>query len=184
MSQLQYTRRKLNNTVKLIMNKEIFEEVALKMMNTEATMPDKKYVVEDETIISEIKNWESLDGCDRDGRTLLINAATYGRKKLVEFLLKENADIHQVDKQKFTALHSAVISGDIDCVKMLLEAGCDPNQENAFGNNSLMVCKLNTNRDIFRLLIEYGANPTKKNNYGYSAQDIFCAYEDIMELLK
>jgi len=166
------------------MNKITFENVVLRMMDTEAVMTDKKYIVKDEDIIDEIKQLDTLEGSDRDGRTLLINAAIYGRKKVLEYLLSEGIDVHKVDNQKFSALHSAVIGGNFDCVKMLLEAGCNPNQKNSFGNNALMVCKLNTSKEIFNILIKYGADPALQNNYGYSAKDVFAMSEEIMMLLE
>lgn len=166
------------------MKNKNFEKIILNMMNTEKFYIAKEDCVSDDEIITEIKKIDSLEYIDRDGRTLLINAAFYGRERVIEYLIKQGADIHAIDKEGLSALHAAVMSGDKQCVKLLLEAGMDPNHKNCFGNNTLLVYKLNTDRDILKLLMQYGANPKLKNNYGVSAEDCYVAYEDIMENLK
>lgn len=108
---------------------------------------------------------------DRDGRTLLVNAASCGRLDVVKYALDKGADINAADRFGFTALHFAVQEQDLEMVRFLLINGANANAKNTFGNNPLFILKANTQQAIFDLLITHGADPYSKNNYGVSAAD-------------
>jgi len=62
-----------------------------------------------------------------DGFYPLGLAAFFGYREIVEFLLKNGADVEDLGSEcaKVTALHGAVARRDVEIVKMLLEAGAD-----------------------------------------------------------
>ena len=165
------------------MKKDEFYFIILDMRCTEKYMPTLQDVVSDEELILRIEKIIDLETKDRDGRTLLINAACYGRVKVLDYLLRRGADIHAKCDQEFTALHAAVLANDISCVKSLLEAGADVNAKNIYGNNPIMLGNYATDLDIYRLLMQYGANPEQKNNYGISAKEVFVCSETIMNII-
>lgn len=165
------------------MKKNKIENIILKMGQTENLMPDPKCVVEDSSIIEQIADIDNLEACDRDGRTLLINAAMYGRSGVVSYLIERGSSVKAVDKKAFTALHAAVLNNDVISAKILLDNGADVNAKNVFGNIPLMLCRPNSPSMMFELLLQYGADPFMENNYGVSATGFFAAYPEIMKLL-
>ena len=164
--------------------KNIIDQISLKMGLNEKNLPDKKDVITDDAIIAQIQQIEDLEQRDRDGRTLLINAAFYCRPKVVEYLIKKQADINAKDKNGYTPLHAAVQENDIETIKILLENGADINAKDNYGNSPLAKTMLNTPIGIFQILLNYGANPNEKNNFGCSVIDIFQACPEILSILK
>lgn len=110
---------------------------------------------------------------DRDGRTVLINAAFCGRIDVVHLMLSRGANINAADSNGFTALHAAVQEQNISMIEMLLANGADIHARNAFGNNVLMLPKNDCPEKIWKILLANGADPHVKNNYGISAADLW-----------
>ena len=158
------------------MKKKIIEKIALEMMEIDNAkyMPDTNDIIPEETIIEEISLLDNLEDVDREGRTLLINAAFYDRLKIVEYLIGKNVNINAADKDYFTALHAAAMKCNIEIMEILLKAGADVNAKNVFGNNPIMAMILSgrTNIEAYKLLMKYGADPSIKNIAGNSAIDI------------
>lgn len=161
----------------------IIEEIALDMGRSEKLMPDKCYVVSDDIILKKLEQVEDIEQTDRDGRTLLINAACYERKSAVEYLIKRKANVNARDNIGFTALHAAVQVGNVEIIKLLLENGADVNARNAYGNNPIMVTGHLLPKEVFKILMSYGADPNLKNDYGVSTIDTYAAYPDILSIL-
>ena len=136
-------------------------------------------------IIKEIEQMKNLEQVDRDGRTLLINAAFYNCPSVVDFLIQSRVNINAKDKMGFTALHAASQEGNIEIIEMLLKNGVDVNIKNNFGNSPLMVVRMiKQPLRTISLLLCYGADPYQKNNYGNSAIDMFISKPDIIALFK
>lgn len=143
----------------------------------------KKNIIEDIFFMMRDVNpeglWPALEALtdihmtDRDGRTVLVNAAFCGRLDVVRFALVRGADINSTDSNGFTALHFAVQEENLEMIRFLLEQGADVNARNIFGNNPIFIPKRNSPTDLFDLLIEHGADPHLKNNYDMSAADIW-----------
>ena len=135
-------------------------------------------------LINEILDMRDLEIQDRDGRTLLINAAIYNRLDIVKLLIQRGASIHTQDNIGNTALHAAVLGDNIDVVRFLLENGANINEKNNFGNTPIWVAKPTQSKELFQVLLSYGADPKIENNYGVSAIDSMAAFPEILELLK
>ena len=162
----------------------LIENIALDMMCTENNMINPKDVVFDDDIIEKIMLLTDLEDTDRDGRTLLINAAACGRKNVIEYLLNKSVDIHAKDKMGVTALHAAVHSGDTDCIELLLKSGAYVNAKDIYGNTPISKINLSTCEKVVNLLLDYDADPNIKNDFGVSVLDVYQAYPHILALLK
>ena len=70
---------------------------------------------------------ENLNRYDNAQSTPLHWACYTGGVKAVDYLLCNDVELDQIDKQKVTALHLAVLSDNIKIIKKLLRAGADTN---------------------------------------------------------
>lgn len=162
---------------------ELVEKIAMLMMaNSERSM-DESEVVPEVVILKILSTLENLEAVDRDGRTLLINAAFYGREASLRYLLERGANIYAADHNGFTALHAAVQESRLEIVKYLLEKGADPNAQDAFGNTPLQRLNHAQPKELYILLLSHGADPDIPNNYGISTRDKNAAYPDILEVI-
>ena len=163
------------------MKKNIIDNISLLMMRTKETQLNDTDI-SDEEIIEKIKVLDDINMCGAvDGRTLLIHASFYNRKKVVEHLLESGADLCLKDNVGFTALHAAVSSSNEEISKILLLSGADVNEKDNFGNVPLFRVAP-TDINIIKLLLEFGADATIENDYGVSPKLKFSAYSDIINL--
>lgn len=137
-----------------------------------------------ELIIAQLKDLDCANLRDRDGRTLLINAAFYGCYEIVKYLVNCDMDINATDNRGLSALHAAVQENHIEIVELLLQKGANVNIQNAFGNTPLWMASPSSPDELFLLLLKYGADPTISNNYGISAIDGFAGFPEKQALLR
>ena len=163
---------------------KIVEEIALLMQCAAKYVLEEKKIVSEATIISRLSSVKDIESADRDGRTLLINAAFYERTQVVAHLLRLGANVNAKDRNGFTALHAATQTGNLEIATLLLASGADVNAKNAFGNSPVMTCDHRAPLEMFKLLLKYGAAPSQKNNYGVSANECFAAYPHIKVILE
>ena len=149
------------------------EEIAVSMMSEACT---------DEDIIGMIGAVSDLEETDRDGRTLLIDAAAYGRTNVIKYLIDNGAHVNTSDKAGFTALHMATLYCDIPTISVLLENGANVNAKDSNGNTPMSNVGNVRALDVFRILIKHGADPYEKNNYGVAPCDFLAGYPDIVAM--
>src|SRR6267154_1666745 len=94
-----------------------------------------------------------------DGFFPLGLAAFFGHRAIVEFLLKNGADVNAAARnvQKVTALHGAVARRDVEIVKMLLEGGADANAKQERGFVPLHDAAANGDLALVQLLVSHKA---------------------------
>ena len=162
---------------------ELVEKITMLMMANSERAMEKSEVVPEAVILKILSALENLEIVDRDGRTLLINAAFYGRESSLRYLLEHGANIHAADQNGFTALHAAVQESRMEIVKYLLEKGANPNAQDVFGNTPIQKISHAQPKELYILLLSHGADPDISNNYGISTRDKNATYPDILEVI-
>jgi ankyrin repeat protein len=123
-----------------------------------------------------------------DGFYPLGLAAFFGYRAIVEFLLKNGADVKAAARnaQKVTAMHASATRGDAEIVKMLLEAGADPNAQQERGFVPLHSAAANGNFPVVQLLLQHGARADAKADDGKTPADMAAdrGHKDLAETLK
>ena len=122
-----------------------------------------------------------------DGFYPLGLAAFFGHRTIVEFLLKNGADVKTAARnaQKVTALHGAVARRDVEIVKMLLEAGADPNARQERGFAPLHDAAANGIAPLVELLLKHGALASAKTDDGKTPADMAAerGHKEVVERL-
>lgn len=128
-----------------------------------------------------------LDGINRGygkQKTPIMQLAVQSRNiPLIEFLLKNGADVNGIDRYNNTALHwlgslshvERNYQANVQIARLLLEHGADPNLKDKVGNNSIgyvIHYSKKFGNDLIKVFLEYGADPNIKNNYGISTKEI------------
>jgi ankyrin repeat protein len=115
-------------------------------------------------------NWQNFESkC-----TPLLIASANGHEKVVEILIKNEADVKIRDEREATALHHAAQSGHSKIVEMLLEAGCDINALDKNKWTPLMNACYWANEDAALVLLKAGADPNIRNIDGRAALHEVC----------
>jgi ankyrin repeat protein len=77
----------------------------------------------------------------------LFSACKYGKKDVVDYLLKKNCKVDAIDKIGQIALHAACENGNIDIVDFLLRNNCNINQCQPLTNKSPLIVACVRNKE-------------------------------------
>ncbi|HEY3453112.1 MAG TPA: ankyrin repeat domain-containing protein [Bryobacteraceae bacterium] len=109
-----------------------------------------------------------INSADERGNTLLMQAAVYSNRSLMEFLLTHGANPRAANDAGHTALMRAI--PDLDKIKLLVEHGADVNAATAQGDTALiMAATVQAGADVLRYLIAKGAALDAVNKESASA---------------
>jgi ankyrin repeat protein len=117
---------------------------------------------------------ELVNSVSPDGFSPLGFAAFFGHLKLLEVLLRHDADVNMPARNAMEVrpLHSAAAHSDqsqaAGLARPLLEAGAEPNAKQQGGYAPLHEAAFNGNLELVRLLLQYGADPKLPNDDGES----------------
>ncbi|XP_030749022.1 myotrophin [Sitophilus oryzae] len=62
-----------------------------------------------------------------DGRPLILYAADYGQRDVIEYLILSGANVNAKDKHGITPILAAIWEGHKSCVELLLQKGAEKN---------------------------------------------------------
>jgi len=120
------------------------------------------------------------------GWTPLTCAAYYGNFNAIEILIKQGADVNQIDENGRYPLHNAASKGYVDIIEVLIKHGAKVNQEDKKNKNSpLHLAVKHGNLLAVETLIKHEANVNQIKKDLLSPLTIAASkgYIDIMELL-
>ena len=118
-------------------------------------------------------------------------AASSGKLEIIEFLLKCNADVSDINDERCTPLHHAVrnnsweVSDRLKAMKILLENGANVNAKDSELDTPLFSAIYIGNIEIIKLLLEYDVNIDAFDIYGDSALHLAVEnrHAEIVEIL-
>ncbi|KAI9255532.1 ankyrin repeat-containing domain protein [Sporodiniella umbellata] len=109
-------------------------------------------------------------------KSALLKAAYNGHFLVVQYLLDNHANVHQKDKDGWTALHNACSRGYFRIVRLLVERKAEVNATSNMGHTPLINAASKGYMSIVEYLLdEAKANPLIKNNFGEAAYDVSAA---------
>lgn len=150
-------------------------------------------------VIDGVRRGMDVDSCDEEGLSLLMRAAREGNLDLVDFLLRNRANLRartswgdsamslaaqkgrtevvrrliqgggEVNQPGWSAILYAAMEGHVDTVKLLLEKGANPNSRAPSQLTPLMIAARNGHIEVVRVLLAAKADPNAQNDRGDTA---------------
>jgi len=121
-----------------------------------------------------VENGVQLNNVEGNEESLLSQPILNNDFEMLEFLIKNDADINHiknVDHGTFFTL--AIQGGNMKIIKLLVENGAKLNIANTWGKTELMTAAGYKNLEITKYLVENGADINMKDNWGKNAMDYF-----------
>jgi ankyrin repeat protein len=150
-------------------------------------------------VIDGVRRGMDVDSCDEAGLSLLMRAAREGNLELVDFLLRNRANVRartswgdtamslagqkgqtavirrliegggEVNQPGWSAILYAAMEGHVETVKLLLEKGANPDSRAPSQLTPLMIASRNGHIDVVRVLLAAKADPNAQNDRGDTA---------------
>lgn len=140
-----------------------------------------------DTVRQIVQSYPLLVNCrDLDGRNSspLHFAAGYNRISVVEFLLKNGADVSKADKGGLFPLHNAASYGHYEVTELLIKYGANVNVSDLWKFTPLHEAAAKGKYDIVKLLLKHGADSNKKNRDLATPLDLVKGDQDVADLLR
>jgi ankyrin repeat protein len=117
---------------------------------------------------------ELINEYSEDGYQPLNLAAYFGQSEIVDFLIRNYANVNAVSRNenRMAPIISAAARQHADIALMLLEAGADVNASENGGYTPLHIAAENGQVILVELFLEYGANPYAQMDDGRTPLDI------------
>jgi ankyrin repeat protein len=119
--------------------------------------------------------------------TPLQSAAYHGNLRIVQELIKYNADINAKDPKGETAIYDTSRGHTLDCpniVRLLLEHGADVNVRQYIGLTPLHRASMDGALEVARVLLEHGANVQAEDNSGRTPFQVVSSRKNRDEMTK
>ncbi|MCR5401249.1 MAG: ankyrin repeat domain-containing protein, partial [Treponema sp.] len=124
---------------------------------------------------------------DKDGTPMLNIAVRNDNAQLVEWLLKNGAELNPVSEDRgYTPLMDAVWRKNEEITKLLIDKGADVNVINKEGQTMIILSVGSENLEITRLLCQAGADADIQDQMGMSAYGYASLFkkQKILEILE
>jgi len=113
----------------------------------------------------------------------LILASQQGRGDVVQFLIKQGAELNVLDQYGNNALWAACYADSSDCIKALINAGIDMNHQNSVSGATALIFAASSDREnVVEQLLAAGADPGLKTHDDFTALDL-ASTRKILKLL-
>lgn len=132
-------------------------------------------------IAAEIVLW--LQQHAKQDEPLLILASRQARVDVLEYLLKQGADLSEPDRYGNNALWAACFAASSTCIQRLLDAGIDIDYQNPSGATALIYAASSGKQAVVTQLLKVGANPSIATQDDFTALDL-AANRECLRLLK
>lgn len=126
---------------------------------------------------------EHLMATDKDNHNVLDWAAHVGDCNLVEYLLRQEVDLHRFDDQRRSALFWAVKAGSTRAVRFLILCGSDPHDADEEGISPYMVAKSRRDHELMRTMRHFRAlhnqqlsQLSRQGSGGFSNSMVYSSY--------
>lgn len=128
---------------------------------------------------------EVVNQLNKDGFSLLILASYKGNLEMVDFLLKNDADVNNVSEMG-TAIMAAVVKNKIEIVELLIQYGADVNLTDQAQTSAIHLAVQFTNIPMTQLLLNHHADKTKLDDKGKTAFEyaVFSGNNELINLLR
>jgi len=121
-----------------------------------------------------LRHGANINAKSKFGETPAYIAAHFGRRSVLELLLKCGADFLEIrDLRGELPIHVACYHGRLACVKLLLEAGTPVNIQDKDGRTPCYVASYHDHWEILELLIRHGCDVNIPRNNGRTP--LYCA---------
>lgn len=124
---------------------------------------------------------------DINGRlsTPLHFACGYNKLGVVEYLLKNGADVHAKDKGGLVPLHNACSYGHLEVAELLIKRGANVNAVDVWKFTPLHEAAAKGKYEICKLLLKNGADPNRKNKDNLTPLEVVKDQDsDLVDLLR
>ncbi|WP_407400913.1 ankyrin repeat domain-containing protein [Treponema sp.] len=128
-----------------------------------------------------------INSWTEDGVPVLCAAARCDKVEYVKWLLKRNADVNIISKDRgYSPVMDAVWKKNLEMVKLFIKAGADLGIMSSDGQPILVLAVGNGNAKIVEVLLKAGADPDIKDGMGMSARGYANLFKktDIMKLME
>ena len=125
-------------------------------------------------LVQAISDGNSIEVCDREGRTPLFYAVHNADTPIVNALIENGAVVNMQDRNGETPLHVAARKQCLDIVDILIRNGAKIDAQDVHGNTPLTraVYYSRGSGDVIKSLLSAGADKTLKNNHGVSPEGL------------
>ena len=126
------------------------------------------------SFMDEVRNRQLINMPDSSGSTALMVASYKDHRDIVNFLLREGADIDKKNNNGTTALMAAVGLGNEEIVRVLLDRGAaDPNVRNKDNDTALMIAIRYEQIEVIDDLLLAGASFGGRDIYDVQNSDLY-----------
>ncbi|PHU08701.1 hypothetical protein BC332_20561 [Capsicum chinense] len=125
----------------------------------------------------------SVNSRDKHSRTPLHLAAWSGHAQIVDYLVKNKADVGAAAMDDMGAIHFAAQKGHLEVVRLLVSSGVSVKSCNRKGMTALHYAAQGSHLELVKYLLKKGANPNAKNKAGKTSIDL-ASDEEVSSILR